>query len=148
MLKYTNYVLKKYIFSNLLSQVIIFIKLARVFYVSRFRNVTLFLVRDHSERLLGSERSSALEGFRDWDSALTTEQGSWLRCTHRKIYTRLSKYCAWPIRIKYSKSCYLKHCIWLDKQHLSSNAVEWLQRETPHHMCFKINHLTYNINNI
>ncbi len=49
MLKYTNYVEKKSFFSNFLSRVIIFIELARVVYVSRFRNVTLFPVREHGE---------------------------------------------------------------------------------------------------
>ncbi len=41
---------KLFLFSNLLSRVIIFIELARVVYVSRYRNVTLFLVREHRER--------------------------------------------------------------------------------------------------
>ncbi len=36
--------------NGLSSRVIIFIKLAHVVYVSRFRNVTLFPVREHSER--------------------------------------------------------------------------------------------------
>ncbi len=52
MFKYTNYVenKKRFVFSNLLSRVIIFIELACVVYVSRFRNVTLFPLREHSER--------------------------------------------------------------------------------------------------
>ncbi len=41
---------KRFVFSNLISSVIIFIELARVVYVSRFRNVTSFPVREHSER--------------------------------------------------------------------------------------------------
>ncbi len=40
---------KLFAFSNLLSSVIICIELARVVYVSRFRNVMLFPVREHSK---------------------------------------------------------------------------------------------------
>ncbi len=40
---------KRSVFSNLLLCVIIFIALTRVVYVSRFRNMTLFPVREHSE---------------------------------------------------------------------------------------------------
>ncbi len=92
-----------FLFSNLLSRVIIFIELAHVVYVSRFRNVTLFLVREHSERrcsLFFAVHCGIFQGpnipvhWKDFAietalkmadslaSALTTEQGSWLRCTH------------------------------------------------------------------
>ncbi len=45
-LKYTK---KGFVFSNLLSRVITFIQVARVVYVLRFRNMTLFPVRENSE---------------------------------------------------------------------------------------------------
>ncbi len=48
MLKYANYVEKKMVCLQIFYH-IIFIELARVVYVSRFINVTLFLVREHSE---------------------------------------------------------------------------------------------------
>ncbi len=70
LLKYTK---KRFVFSNLLSHVIIFVKVALVVYVLCFRSVTLFPVRapmlprirDALWDFSGSERSSALEGFRD-----------------------------------------------------------------------------------
>ncbi len=70
-LKYTK---KLFVFSNLLSRVI-FIEISRIVYVSCFRNVTLFPVREHMSAnapffrgalwdFSGSECSSALEEFR------------------------------------------------------------------------------------
>ncbi len=40
---------KRFVFSKFISRVIIFIELTRVANVSSFRNVTLFLVREHSK---------------------------------------------------------------------------------------------------
>ncbi len=94
---------KRFVFSNLLSRaIIIFIELACVVYVSHFKNVTLFLVREHSERrcfLVFAVHCGIFQGanvqvhWKDFaietalkmaDSligVLTTEQGSWLRRT-------------------------------------------------------------------
>ncbi len=93
---------KRFVFSNLLSRVIIFIELARVVYVSHFKNVTLFLVREHSERrcfLVFAVHCGIFQGanvpvlWKDFVietalkmadsliSVLTAEQGSWLRRT-------------------------------------------------------------------
>ncbi len=48
---------KTFVFSNILSPVIIFIELTGVVYVSRFRNVTLFPVWEYSERRCSLEFS-------------------------------------------------------------------------------------------
>jgi len=96
MLKYAKK--KWFVFSNLFkSRVILFIKLAHVVYVSRFRNVMLFPVRDYSERrcsLVFAVHCGIFQGanvpvhWKDFAietalkttdsliSALTTEQGS------------------------------------------------------------------------
>ncbi len=94
MLKCTK---KRFVFSNLLSRVILFVKVARVVYALRFRNVTLFPVREHSERRCSLEFvmhcgifqganipvhwndfviETALKMADSLISALTTEQGS------------------------------------------------------------------------
>ncbi len=94
LLKYTK---KRFVFSNLLSHVIIFVKVALVVYVLCFRSVTLFPVREHSEHRCSLEfmmhcgifqganvpvhwKDFAIEtALKMADSligALTTEQGS------------------------------------------------------------------------